>query len=715
MSAPAHRGAVPVVTAILFLLLGLPLLAGGAWLLGLGGEPWFLIGGGLLVAVAALALRRLSWAAAVYAAMLLLAAAWATVDVGLVGWWWWPRVMWWWLLGWWWVTPWMWRRLRAPLRWCMPVTLLIVALPGALALVRQPPELRGKLADARQDALAPPDYAGAPAHEWIAYGRTNYGDRYAPAAQITPANVGRLRLAWSYRLDGGTHGAPGTGVPGQTPLAVNGLLYLCTRTGAIVALEQDSGRERWRYAPATDVPPTPCQGVAYYDSGAYARRTDLSARAPALVVTRPTPKGAVAAEAIQFDSCPRRIFAPVGGGKVMALNADNGLRCSELGTNGELGPGEHAQVGGVSAAPAVTRDALIVSAGVMSAYDMQQGKPLWQWPASGPERVGDVVSVDEPLGLAYAIAHDPADTTGAHDAIVAVDIASGELRWSHTAKPGSHGLRGQPVLFDTGPAQARVPALLATSRQGDLVVLDRRDGRAIAMPAQAASASPVSTSPSFAPQGDLRERALWGISAYDQLMCRIRFRQQLRAGDGALVYPGRLGVFEEASIAVDPARQLMIGDPGYIAYVRAAGTASVPLSSMFGLPCQAPPWGYVAAVDLTTFTKLWMRRNGVMADQRPWRVALPLGVPSAGGVATTGGGVAFFGGTLDEYVRAFDVSTGEPLWKAQLPASLQATPISFISDRSGRQYLLVVTAGETSGERPRGEEVMAYALPPPGQ
>jgi quinoprotein glucose dehydrogenase len=79
----------------------------------------------------------------------------------------------------------------------------------------------------------------------------------------------------------------------------------------------------------------------------------------------------------------------------------------------------------------------------------------------------------------------------------------------------------------------------------------------------------------------------------------------------------------------------------------------------------------------------------------------------------TRGGVAFLSGTLDYFVRAYDVTTGSQLWEDRLPAGGQATPMTYWSEQSGRQFVLVVAGGHgTLGTKP-GDSVIAYALPRP--
>jgi quinoprotein glucose dehydrogenase len=343
-------------------------------------------------------------------------------------------------------------------------------------------------------------------------------------------------------------------------------------------------------------------------------------------------------------------------------------------------------------------------------------------------------------------------------AIVALEIATGKLRWVYQTV--HHDLwdmdiGGQPTLVDLELPQGRVPALVASTKRGDIYVLDRRDGHLLVpaperrVPQGAAAGDHVSpTQPfsalSFKP-APLHEADMWGTTPLDQLACRIMFKRLRYEGmftppsvQGSLVYPGNYGVFDWGGIAVDPVRQVLVANPNYVAFVsklvpRAQAEAAAahgsetglqpmagtpfavdlhPLLSPLGIPCQAPPWGYMAAVDLRTMKHLWIRKNGTVRDSAPLPIPLPLGVPSLGGPLVTGGGVAFLSGTLDDYLRAYDTRTGDKLWQARLPAGGQATPMSYVSDRTGRQYVVVFAGGHGSLGTKLGDSVLAYALPP---
>ena len=101
------------------------------------------------------------------------------------------------------------------------------------------------------------------------------------------------------------------------------------------------------------------------------------------------------------------------------------------------------------------------------------------------------------------------------------------------------------------------------------------------------------------------------------------------------------------------------------------------LQSPSDLPCSAPPWGQLTAVDMVEGKIRWQVPLGSMKDFGGAHHSIPPGSISLGGPIVTAGGIVFIAGTTDSYIRAFDVETGKELWKAQLPASGNATPMTY--------------------------------------
>ena len=383
-----------------------------------------------------------------------------------------------------------------------------------------------------------------------------------------------------------------------------------------------------------------------------------------------------------------------------------------------------------------------------------------------------ISSVDEALGMVYVpMGNQPPDQWGGHrspavekysSSVVALDVATGRVRWVFQTVHHDlwdYDVPAQPTLIDLQVGGQTVPALVQPTKQGELFVLDRRTGTPVlpvtehAAPQGAAAGDRTApTQPKSALSFDpppLRERNMWGATMFDQLACRIAFHRLRYEGrftppseQGSIIYPGNFGVFNWGGIAVDPQRQIAFTTPTYLAFVSklvprkddtsllvqgggppkgslpalnenfgAPFAASMkPFMSPVGLPCQAPPWGYVAGVDLRSGEVAWKHRNGTVRDLSPLPLPFRMGVPGIGGPMVTAGGVAFYSGALDNYVRAYDVGSGRQLWEDRLPAGGQATPMSY-TGADGRQYVVVVAGGHGSTGTKAGDSVRAYAVP----
>ena len=345
-------------------------------------------------------------------------------------------------------------------------------------------------------------------------------------------------------------------------------------------------------------------------------------------------------------------------------------------------------------------------------------------------------------------------------ALVALDVNTGKRVWSYQTVHHDlwdMDLSAQPTLVDLPTSNGVVAAVIQPTKTGNLFVLDRRTGQLIVpapeRPVPQGAAPGDHTAPTqpfseltFRPEEKLTGADMWGATIFDQLACRILFHQMRYEGtftppslQGTLVFPGNLGMFEWGGIAVDPVRQLAIANPIAIPFVsklvprgpdnptapNAAhpsgseigvqpmygtpyGVVLHPFLSPIGLPCKRPPWGFMAGLDLRTMKIVWMHRNGTIRDSAPLPIPIKMGVPSLGGPLATAGGVAFLTSTLDYYIRAYDVGTGEQLWEDRLPAGGQSTPMSYEIDDV--QYVVTAAGGHGSFGTKQGDYVIAYAL-----
>jgi len=154
---------------------------------------------------------------------------------------------------------------------------------------------------------------------------------------------------------------------------------------------------------------------------------------------------------------------------------------------------------------------------------------------------------------------------------------------------------------------------------------------------------------------------------------------------------------------------------GHSEFGRQAGTPWAvrrePLLSPWGLPCTAPPWGTLASVDLRRRRIVWQVPLGSTEGFTPWPLVRNFGMPGMGGPIATAGDLVFVGAAMDSYLRAFDIETGRELWKYKLPAGGQATPMTYRAGTDERQYLLIAAGGHGPLGTPRGDYVIAFALP----
>lgn len=806
-SHPAHERVDPLrrrgawAWGLVLLVLGVPLLLAGFWLVVLGGSSYYLLAGLGFVLAGVLLVRRSPAGLWIFALLVGGTLAWALWEAGLD---WWPLaarggVVF--VIGLFLMTPGVARTwpinsighdgflgLRGG-RWALGSVLGAFLVVAVVTWLHDDNRLVGlqPLAPMGGSVAAPAD--GVPPGEWHAYGRTGHGQRYSPLAQITPDNVNSLEMVWQYRT-GDLRGQPGD--PKETtfevtPLKVGNRLFFCTPHQAVIALDAATGTEVWRFNPEIQgqlaLQHLTCRGLSYQSAAAV-----------------PPPAPATG------DGCTARLFMPTADGRVIALNPDTGKVCSSFGGGkGQIDlwagmpnvkPGAY-----YSTSPVVVTSKLIIvggtvldnvstkeQSGVIRAYDINTGALVWAWDSgrpgsSTPLAPGQVYtpnspnswsisSVDEALGMVYVpLGNQPPDQWGGQrspavetysSSVVALDLATGKVRWNFQTVHHDlwdYDVPAQPSLLDLSIKGERVPALVQPTKQGEIFVLDRRTGvpllpvSEVAAPQGAAEGDRTApTQPksalSFNPP-PLTGRDMWGATMFDQLYCRIAFHRLRYEGrftppstQGTLVYPGNFGVFNWGGVAVDPVRQMAFTTPTYLAFVsqlvpRPDDTAlmvqgkqrpegslpslnenfgapfAVKLSaflSPLGIPCQAPPWGYVAGADLTTGAIAWKHKNGTVRDLSPVPLPFRMGVPSLGGPLTTAGGVAFLSGTLDDYLRAYDVNNGNEIWKSRLPAGGQATPMSYaVAD--GRQFVLVVAGGHGSLGTRKGDYVRAYALP----
>lgn len=203
-----------------------------------------------------------------------------------------------------------------------------------------------------------------------------------------------------------------------------------------------------------------------------------------------------------------------------------------------------------------------------------------------------------------------------------------------------------------------------------------------------------------------------------------------------LMYPGNSGGSNWGGLAVDPERQILVANVMDLAWLITLfpieefdeykkkypnseispqkgtpyGMRRDPFLSDLGLPCNPPPWGTLAAIDLQNGDILWQDPFGTVRDLAPIPLKIKYGVPNLGGPLVTASGLIFIAATMDNYIRAFDIQTGKEVWERRLPAGGQATPMTYRVNKTGKQYVVICAGGHGRAGSKLGDSVIAYAL-----
>ncbi|MDN5539214.1 membrane-bound PQQ-dependent dehydrogenase, glucose/quinate/shikimate family [Comamonas sp.] len=782
-----------LAVALLMLLMGLYMTIGGGVLLGKGGSWYFVLMGLALLASATLLLARRRAGAHVYALAFVLTLVWAWWDAG---WEFWPlvsRLMVFAVLGL--LVALGYAQLEAGKlvmndygRLGAAVSVVVLGL-GIVATAVSAFSPKGVIAPEVTEVPSVSSMELKPS-DWTDWGQGPAGQRFAALEQISRNNVDKLAVAWTART-GDVPQSTGSGAEDQnTPQQIGDRLYVCTAYGKVLALDVDTGEEKWKFDPEARSPNWQrCRGLGYFDGNEAAIKAS----------------GALGKPADAAPGCRRRLFLPTIDARLIALDPDSGKPCADFGKDGVLdltqGMGEvkegwYQQ----TSAPLVAESLVIVGgrvadnfstdepSGVVRAFDVHSGKLVWAWDPGNPDITGQPpqgqtytrnspnvwggMSYDARLGLAYLgtgnatpdfyAAQRTPEMEKNSSAIVAMDIRTGKPRWLYQTVHHDlwdFDIPSQPALVDVPNAQGGVdPALLQVTKQGMIFMLNRESGEPLAevqelpvpqghVPGERyAPTQPHSTGMPNIGNQTLKESDMWGATPFDQLLCRIAFKDMQHQGvftppgmGPTLQFPGSLGGMNWGSVSIDPISQTMfvndmrLGLANYMIAradmkpgasgieMGAVPQEGTPFGAMrqrflspLGIPCQKPPFGTMTAVDLKSRQIKWQVPVGTVRDTGPLGIPMwlpiPIGMPTLGPSMATKSGLVFFAGTQDFYLRAFDSANGKEIWRSRLPVGSQGGPMSYVSPRTGRQYV-VITAGGARQSPKRGDYVIAYALP----
>jgi quinoprotein glucose dehydrogenase len=608
---------------------------------------------------------------------------------------------------------------------------------------------------------------------WNAVGGVRSGGQYSALGQITPANIDRLERAWVAHTGDVVEGPAAEGGSSfqATPVFWNDTLFVCTPLNRVLALDAEDGRVRWTFdAYATLPEDTPrfaanCRGVALWVDE---ESPDNVTRCRARII-----KPDIFARLYAIDALTGELCRDFGDDGVIDLNKlDNRGEGQLFLTSPPAIIGDLLVTGSGVEDNVVTdaADGIVRAFDVRTGELVWAFNPI---PKSLSDKTGGAnvwsfMAVDSELGMVYLPTTSPSvDPYGVFrsepipyaDALVALDASTGEVVWSFQTIHHNlfdYDLPAQPILVDLKIDGAVIPAVAQVTKTGFVFVLDRRTGEPVhpieevpappsSVPGEsAAPTQPVPVLPKPFARQQMTEEDLWGIGYFDKRSCRKRFRQLRYEGiftppsvEGSVQMPSALGGSNWGGAAIDPATGVLIVKtqdlatilllvPADINEERPAGLPhdflKKPLNrtpyrldgefflSPLGIPCTAPPWGEIVAIDLASGEHLWRRplgrvQFGFLRTPESW------GSPNVGGPIVTGGGLIFIGAGMDSAFRALDLETGEVLWEDDdLPAPAMAVPMTY--QIRGQQYVVVAAGGNALAETRQSDAIVAYRLRP---
>jgi quinoprotein glucose dehydrogenase len=443
---------------------------------------------------------------------------------------------------------------------------------------------------------AAPPLEGGPVADWPDYGRGKDALAWSPLAQLTPANVRSLAVAWEHHSGDVSDGSGDTSRTSFQARAIvpNGTLYYCSGLNKVFALDPETGTERWRFDPQLrnrklgGPYPLVCRGVAYWRDAA------------------PAAAGA----------CSERILTATIDSELIALDAATGRPCEGFGRAGRVdlregfaeAPRWEAYVtspplvlGDVVVVGGLVQDNLRVDApsGVIRGFDARTGALRWAFdpvppgfpltkegpyvpgtpnawaPLSGdPERGLVFVPMGNPSPDLFSAVRRGLDYYGS--SVVALAAETGRPVWHFQTvhrDVWDYDVPAQPVLFQLPRVGGGRPAVAQITKMGFLFLLDRETGAPLypveerpvpqgGVPGEALSPTqPFPTHPPPLIPTALPPEAAWGFTPVDAADCREKLSAIRNEGiytppslEGSIVYPGNAGGPNWGGLALDPER-----------------------------------------------------------------------------------------------------------------------------------------------------------------
>jgi quinoprotein glucose dehydrogenase len=576
------------------------------------------------------------------------------------------------------------------------------------------------------------------------------------AQQFDVNNVSRLAVAWTFHTEDMYAGSKG-GLRGKasafecTPLFADGTLFVTTAFGRVIALEPETGKQKWAFDPKINR----SAGYGDFVNRGVSTWVDPATKKRTLFI------GTIDARLIALDAATGQPLP--GFGNEGQIDLKKGLRLPVRSDHEYEETSPPAVIGNLVVVGSAISDnsRTDMPSGEVRAYDVRSGKLIWTFDPMPGTKTGAAntwsrITPDPEHNLVFLPTTSPSpDYYGGErkgnnqyaDSVVALNAKTGAVVWSFQTV--HHDLWDYDVAAP--PALITVkgrPAVAVGSKTGNLFILDRLTGKPVFgveerpvpksdVPGE--ESSPTQPFPILPARFEADRIEPWGPTPEEKAWCENTISKLRYDGlftppslQGSLLYPGNIGGMAWGGVAFDAKSGTLIVPYNRLpAVARLAPQADLEkaagelpdweigkqdgtpyamqrtfLLSPKGSPCMAPPYGLLLAIEANTGKLKWKVPMGSvpwMSNREEW------GSPALGGPLLTGG-LIFLGATFDAGLKAYDIATGRLVWTGKLPTSARATPMTFVG-ADHRQYVVIAAGGHDVPGATLSDTLVAFAIP----
>jgi glucose dehydrogenase len=535
--------------------------------------------------------------------------------------------------------------------------------------------------------------------DWKRSHGNHSSNKFSNLEMINVNNVKDLEVAWTYTFD------KEGDIPGN-PIYFNGVVYLSSTEKSLIALDVENGEKLWEH-----------------------QTEGLAARRGLLINEEENSK-------IYF--CDQK--------NLIALYAANGQPVEDFGKKGKIKLKNKCQI-----TPVIINDKIIIGTfePAIEVYDISKGKLLWKfylkeknngffryggkrYDYSGGNPWGGI-SADLERKILYVSTgnagrfYEGINRPGNNkysNSLLAIDVENKKLLWEFQEIQHdiwNYDIASPPILTSIKIKDENIDVVVAPTKFGNTLVLDRVKGNSVfsykekkvplsSVPGEKTSFyQKIFELPEPFSNQYFRSTDITNISEerYQYVKDKIKdatsgFFVPNSIDKKNIIYKGgaqwmgasvdnRNGIMYVPSNDV-PSFIWLEKNPKKNVYYEYSMKGEF-ITDQFGHPGSKPPWGKLTAINLNTGKIIWQIPFGEYEELTKENIPIT-GTFNYGGVTGTAGNLLFATGTLDNKIRAYDLTNGDELWSYKMPFSGSSPPSIF--EHKGEQYILVPATGSTT-------------------